>query len=174
MPLQPPPAISDVAFGMLAAGALVATIIDIRTRRIPNVLTASMTGLGIAMALLGISGISAGAALGGIFVGFLVMMPGYMLGATGAGDVKLMAAIGAILGPPLVVTAFLCTAIVGGILALVVAAQRGRVAATLAGTGRMIAAPAGARQEIQTASVKQRFAYGPAIAIGSVIAGLVG
>lgn len=165
---------SDAAIVVLAAGALIATVIDIRTRRIPNVLTASMTGVGIAMALMGVSGVSAGAAIGGVAVGFLLMMPGYMLGATGAGDVKLMAAIGAVLGPALVITAFLCTAIVGGVLALAVAAQRGRVAATLAGTGRMIAAPAGARQEIQAASVKQRFAYGPAIAIGSVIAGLVG
>jgi prepilin peptidase CpaA len=163
-----------VAIGVLAAGALIATVIDIRTRRIPNVLTASMTGVGIAMALSGVSGVSGMAAIGGVLVGFLLMMPGYMLGATGAGDVKLMAAIGAILGPSLVISAFLCTAIVGGVLALAVAARRGRVAATLAGTGRMIAAPTGARQEIQTASVKQRFAYGPAIAVGSVIAGLAG
>lgn len=165
---------SNAAIAVLAAGALIATVIDIRTRRIPNVLTASLTGVGFAMALTGTSGISAGAAAGGVAVGFLLMLPGYALGATGAGDVKLMAAIGAILGPALVVTAFLCTAIVGGVLALAVAARRGRMAATLAGTGRMIAAPAGARHEIQTASVKQRFAYGPAIAVGSVIAGLVG
>jgi prepilin peptidase CpaA len=169
--LLPP---SDIAIGVLAVGALIATVIDIRTRRIPNVLTASLTGVGIAMAMTDVTGVSAGAAVGGVVIGFLLMMPGYMLGATGAGDVKLMAAIGAILGPALVVTAFLCTAIVGGILALVVAARRGRMAATLAGTGRMIAAPTGARQEIKAASVKQRFAYGPAIAIGSVIAGLVG
>jgi prepilin peptidase CpaA len=159
---------------VLTTGAVVATVIDIRTRRIPNELTAAMTGIGIAMAMTGISSISPAAAIGGFVLGLLLMLPGYMLGATGAGDVKLMAAIGAILGPGLVVTAFLCTAIVGGILALGVAAHRGRVAATLAGTGRMIAAPAGARQEIQAASVKQRFAYGPAIAVGSVIAGLVG
>ncbi len=42
------------------------------------------------------------------------MMPGHVLGATGAGDVKLMAAVGAIVGPAMVVTAFLFTAIAGG------------------------------------------------------------
>lgn len=172
--MLPPPVLSNIALGVLAAGAVAATVIDIRTRRIPNALTATMSGVGLAMAATGLSGISAWAALAGCVIGFLVMLPGYMLGATGAGDVKLMAAIGAILGPSLVVTAFLCTAIVGGLLALIVAARRGRMAATLAGTGRMIAAPTGARQEIQAASVKQRFAYGPAIAIGSTIAGLVG
>ena len=40
-------------------------------------------------------------------VGFALMLPGHMLGATGAGDVKFMAAVGAIVGPALVVSAFL-------------------------------------------------------------------
>jgi prepilin peptidase CpaA len=102
------------------------------------------------------------------------MMPGYALGATGAGDVKLMAAIGAILGPALVVTAFLFTAIVGGVLALVVATRRGRVGATLAGTGRLISTPTGAREEIRTKTAVHRFAYGPAIAIGSLLAAIAG
>lgn len=168
------PVPSSAALAVLAIGALAATVVDIRTRRIPNVLTAAMSGVGIALAATGSSGITPLAALVGFSLGMALMMPGYMLGATGAGDVKLMAAIGAILGPTLVISAFLFTAIVGGLLALAVAARRGRVGATLAGTGRMIAAPTAARQEIQTASVKQRFAYGPAIAIGSVIAGLVG
>ena len=173
-PLPLPPVPSDIALGVLAAGALAATVIDIRTRRIPNELTATLSGLGVAMAATGISGISVWAALAGCAIGLLLMLPGYMLGATGAGDVKLMAAIGAVLGPSLVISAFLCTAIAGGVLALAIAARRGSVAATLAGTGRMIAAPAGARQEIQAASGKQRFAYGPAIAVGSIIAALVG
>jgi prepilin peptidase CpaA len=165
---------SNAALLVLAAGALAATIIDIRTRRIPNELTAAMSGVGLALAATGTSGITPLAAFGGLFLGLIVMMPGYMLGATGAGDVKLMAAIGAILGPALVMSAFLFTAVSGGVLALAVATRRGRVGATLAGTGRMIAAPAGARQEIRTAQPKQRFAYGPAIAIGSVLAALVG
>ncbi|MBA3888336.1 MAG: prepilin peptidase, partial [Acidobacteria bacterium] len=98
------------------------------------------------------------------------MMPGYMLGATGAGDVKLMAAVGAIVGPGLVITAFLFTAVAGGVLAIIVAARRGRVSAALANTGRLIASPAGAKKEIRSAGAAHRFAYGPAIAAGSVIA----
>lgn len=159
---------------MLGVGAIVATIVDLRTRRIPNELTAAMSGIGIAMALTGISGVSPLGAVGGLLLGLLLMMPGYTLGATGAGDVKLMAAVGAILGPRLVVTAFLFTAIAGGVLALVVAAQRGRMAETLAGTRRLIAAPVGARQELSAAPALRRFAYGPAIAAGSVAAALIG
>ena len=73
------------------------------------------------------------------------MMPGYALGATGAGDVKLMAAVGAIVGPALVVSAFLFTAIAGGVLAVAIAMRRRRLSATLAGTGRLITAPGAAR-----------------------------
>jgi prepilin peptidase CpaA len=158
----------------VAIGVVAATIVDLRTRRIPNALTATMAGVGIGLAAAGLSGISVGAALAGILVGFALMMPGHLLGATGAGDVKLMAAVGAIVGPGLTVTAFLFTAIAGGVLAVVVAVRRRRLAATFAGTGRLIAAPTDAPRELRTAAPVSRFAYGPAIAIGSVLAALVG
>ena len=166
--------ISSFAFATLAAGVLIATIVDIRTRRIPNALTATMAGLGVGFAAAGISGISLGAAALGLVLGFVLMIPGHVLGATGAGDVKLMAAIGAIVGPGIVVNAFLFTAIAGGVLALVVAVRRRRLSATLAGTARLIAAPTDAKREVQSASASSRFAYGPAIAVGSVLAALVG
>ncbi len=157
---------------VLAAGVLTATVIDLRTRRIPNELTAAMTGIGIALAATGVSGISVGGSFLGFALGLVLMLPGYRLGATGAGDVKLMAAVGAIVGPALVVTAFFCTAIAGGVLAVIVAVRRRRLGATLTGTGRLIAADG--RQQIKTAGASSRFAYGPAIAVGSMIATLIG
>lgn len=168
------PTISSVAFCALSSGALVATVIDIRVRRIPNALTATMAGVGVGLAASGASGISLGASIAGFVLGLALMMPGHVLGATGAGDVKFMAAVGAIVGPALVVNAFLFTALAGGVLAIAVAARRKRLGATLAGTGRLIAAPTDAKKEIQAATVSSRFAYGPAIAIGSVLAGLIG
>ena len=81
MPLLPPPPLSSVALAVLAAGALAATIIDIRTRRIPNVLTATISGLGLAMAATGVSGISPAGALFGCVLGFALMLPGHMLGS---------------------------------------------------------------------------------------------
>ena len=155
----------------LAAGVLAATVIDLRTRRIPNGLTAAMTGVGIAMASTGASHISVGGSFLGYVLGLALMLPGYRFGATGAGDVKLMAAVGAIVGPALVVTAFFCTALAGGALAVIVAVRRRRLAATLTGTGRLIG---GDGHQIKTAGAASRFAYGPAIAIGSVIATLIG
>ena len=164
---------SSAAFGVLAAGLVTAAVIDLRSRRIPNELTAAMAVLGIGLAGLGWSGATVGAALAGLVLGLLLMMPGYALGATGAGDVKLMAAVGAIVGPSLVLSAFLCTSLAGGVLALAVAIRRRRLAATLAQTGRLVAAPGAAPGEIKAASAASRFAYGPAIAAGSMIAVLV-
>ena len=158
----------------VAAGAIVAAVIDIRTRRIPNLLTATMAIAGVMLAAMGVSGMSVAASLVGLAVGFALMMPGHLLGATGAGDVKLMAAMGAIVGPAIVISAFLYSAIAGGLLAIVIAIRRRRLSGTLAGTRRMIAAPSGARQEIQSATAASRFAYGPAIAVGSIVAVLVG
>ena len=165
---------SSVAFAAVAAGSLIATVIDVRTRRIPNVLTATMASVGIGLAAFGISGLSIWGSVVGLLVGLALMLPGHLLGATGAGDVKLMAAIGAIVGPALVFSAFLFSALAGGVLAVAVALRRRRLSATLAGTGRLMAAPAGARQEIRAATAANRFAYGPAIAAGSVIATLLG
>ena len=158
----------------MAVGVFIATVVDIRSRRIPNALTASMAGAGIGFAATGLSGVSLTAAAVGFVLGLVLMLPGHALGATGAGDVKLMAAVGAIVGPALVVKAFLFTALAGGLLALIVAVRRKRLAATVGGTARMIAAPVAARREIQSATSASRFAYGPAIAVGSVIAALVG
>jgi prepilin peptidase CpaA len=107
-------------------------------------------------------------------LGLGLMLPGHALGATGAGDVKLMAAIGSLVGPMLVVKAFLFTAIAGGVLAVIVAMRRRRLRATVAGTARMIATPGGAQAEIKAATGSSRFAYGPAIAIGSIVAVMFG
>ena len=153
---------------------LVATVVDIRTRRIPNELTATMAGIGIGLAAAGISGVPLWASAAGFLIGLALMMPGHLLGATGAGDVKLMAAVGAIVGPATVVNAFLFTAVAGGVLALVVAVRRQRLAVTVAGTGRLIAGSADAKTIIQSAPAASRFAYGPAIAVGSILAALLG
>jgi prepilin peptidase CpaA len=157
----------------LAGGALLATVIDLRTRRIPNALTTAMAVFGVGLALTGISGVSVGASVLGFAIGLGLMLPGHALGATGGGDVKLMGAVGAIVGPTVVLRAFLFTGIAGGVLALAVAVRRRRLAVTLTGTGRMIAAPGEAPREIRSAVPASRFAYGPAIAIGSVLAALV-
>ena len=165
--------LSSASFAVLTAGLIVATVVDLRTRRIPNVLTGTMAGAGLGLAAFGVGGISVGAAVLGCLIGLVLMLPGHALGATGAGDVKLMAAVGSLLGPLVIVNAVLFTAIAGGVLAVTVAIQRRRLGTTLAGTGRMIAAPTDVKREVAAGTPAGRFAYGPAIAAGSMLAALL-
>src|SRR6185503_15867944 len=104
---------------------------DLQTRRVPNWLTLGITALGITLAAVNWTDRSIAAALGGFAVGLLVMLPGHVVGATGAGDVKLFAAVGTLLGPTGIAVAFVYTAIFGGVLALTVAIVRGRLHHTL-------------------------------------------
>jgi prepilin peptidase CpaA len=113
-----------IVLGTLAAGAVIAAAIDLRTRRVPNPLTAALAASGLAFAASGMSGLTVGASLAGFALGLALMLPGHVFGATGAGDVKLFAAAGAVIGPAPIVTAFFYTALAGGVLALMVAARR--------------------------------------------------
>lgn len=147
-----------------------AVVVDLRSRRIPNVLTGGLAAAGLGLAALGAAPVTPALAAAGLVVGLLVMLPGHLLGATGGGDVKLMGAVGTLLGPGPVIWAFLFTSLAGGVLALAIAARRQRVSDTLAGTRRLVAAPARAPQEVRSRTAASRFAYGPAIAIGSLAA----
>jgi prepilin peptidase CpaA len=157
---------------VLTLGLAVAVFTDVRTRRIPNWLTAGIAAAGFGIAFGGGAVTPAQAALG-MLAGLLLMMPGHLIGATGAGDVKLMAAVGAVVGPGLILQAFLYTAVAGGIFAVVVAARRGLLADTLYGTQRLVTAPLTSPQAIKSPSRANRFAYGPAIAVGTFVALLV-
>src|SRR5947209_11249935 len=82
-----------------AAMAGVAAYTDLRSRRIPNWLTlsAAVIGLGLNLALGGAAG--GLTAVLGLGLGLAMLLPFYLLRAVGAGDVKLLAALGALLGP---------------------------------------------------------------------------
>jgi prepilin peptidase CpaA len=154
----------------VAAGVGAAAIVDLRTRRIPNAVTVLLAAGGVTLAATGASGLSIGASATGFVIGLVLMLPGHLLGATGAGDVKLLAAVGAVVGPATVVMAFLYTALVGGLLAVAVAFRRGRLGVTLASAGRLVRGPGAAQRHVASLDAGSRFPYGPAIALGSLIA----
>jgi prepilin peptidase CpaA len=108
-------------------GALLifACITDLRTRRIPNALTFSAVVGALAFHAVTGGPSAAGWSLAGCFLGALLFFPMFALRGMGAGDVKLLAAVGAWLGPSQVVTAALATSIAGGLIAIVVALGRG-------------------------------------------------
>ena len=106
---------------VLASGLAVAVIIDCRSRRIPNVLVFTLAGLGLILSLASDGPGGSVASLGGLLVGLGVLLPFWLLGGFGAGDVKLMAAAGAFLGPVPALGAAAATLVIGSILALMVA-----------------------------------------------------
>lgn len=157
---------------VVAVGMGAAAVIDLRTRRIPNILTATLAAIGIGLAAAGFGRVGLGAALLGCLLGLAFMMPGHIFGATGAGDVKLLAAVGTLLGPTGVAVAFMYTAILGGALALVVAIHRGRLQDTLQETATLVVTGGANVATIEKPSANNRFAYAPAIALGSLAAAL--
>ena len=157
---------------VLTLGLATAVFTDVRTRRIPNWLTGAIAGAGFGLAFGGGVVTPAQASLG-LLTGLLLMMPGHLIGATGAGDVKLMAAVGTLLGPDLTFRAFLYSAVAGGVFAVAVATHRGILATTLQDASRLVTSPAGARHAIESPARANRFAYGPAIATGTLISLMV-
>ena len=158
----------------MCAGLGTAAVIDMRQRRIPNVVCVATAATGVTLATVGVSSITVASALTGLAFGFLMMLPGHVFGATGAGDVKLFAAAGTLLGSGRIVKAFLFVAIAGGFLAVVIAARRGRLGRTMGLTARLLGRPDKLKTEIESPVEHNRFSYGPAIAIGCVIAMLIG
>ena len=108
--------------GTLLAAACVT---DLRTRRIPNALTFSAAVGGVLFHVATGGWQSAGWSLVGLFVGALLFLPMFALRGMGAGDVKLLAAVGAWLGPGQVSMVALATSLVGGVMAVVVALAYG-------------------------------------------------
>jgi len=155
----------------VVAGGVLSTAIDLRTRRIPNVLTGATAIVGLAVAAFGVGSVTLAQALGGLAIGLLVMLPGHVIGATGAGDVKLFAALGTFLGPGGALLAFLYTAMAGGALALAVALHRRLLRDTLARAATLVTTGGLNAGEIEAIRVN-RFAYAPAIAIGALAVAL--
>ena len=150
-----------------------ACVTDLRTRRIPNVLTASAAAGAVLFHLATGGWQAAGWSIVGLFVGALLFLPMFALRGMGAGDVKLLAALGTWLGPGGVLMAFLYSAIAGGMLAVAHATKRRRLGTTLSRTARLVAAREGAKHEIDGSAAASRFAFGPAIAVGAVLAALL-
>ncbi len=119
---------SGVEITALALGCC-AVIDDLRRRTIANWLTGSGLLAGLVLATLagGVRGFLL--ALGGAAAGFSLFWICYRLGGLGGGDLKLMAAFGALLGPAAILTAAVLAAIAGALLAGLVLLVRPRAVA---------------------------------------------
>jgi prepilin peptidase CpaA len=116
---------------IVLVAAFVAAITDIWKFRVYNALTLPLLALGIAYhgVVSGLAGFS-DSLLGALF-GFSSLIVVYALGGMGAGDVKLMAAIGAWLGMPLTFFVLIASSMVAGVYAVVLVVWWGRVGETV-------------------------------------------
>jgi prepilin peptidase CpaA len=165
---------NDGLFILFSSCVLIAAAIsDLRYQKIPNALTFPTILIAIAYAgcTRGLEGLLF--SVGGTVLGMAILIVPYMLGGMGAGDVKLLGAVGAILGPLGVFNAFVLTGIIGGIYAVLYVLvhykrSRGFVARlatmfkTLLRTGQFIYIPAPSGEK------QVKLCYGIAIALGAL------
>lgn len=159
----------EVALFLLVS---IAAVNDLATRRIPNRLL--LVGLAFALVLCLLSvqpGVALLAAFGGLGAGLVVFLPFYLMRGMAAGDVKMMAVIGAFTGANEALEIAVLTWCAGGVMALLLLLLRGRLRVALANIGRMLLGlmPPGvgllaSAQEKSAGSMP----YGVAIAIGTV------
>jgi len=122
----------QITFAVLVPGILYASWVDYAERRVPNWLNALLAAIGLAVQscafgwyVHGVGGVGWG--LLGLAVGFGVLVIPWLMHGMGAGDVKLMAAIGCWLGPWLTLLCFAAGAVIGGVAAVIMICTTGRV-----------------------------------------------
>ncbi len=111
--------------GVALIFASIAAAYDLRTRKIPNWIAASLASCAIISTAAGWTDSTWSALVYGSLLAVVLTLPLYMLGGFGGGDVKLVVALGAALGPIGLLTALFWVALWGGALAWV-AVSRGR------------------------------------------------
>jgi prepilin peptidase CpaA len=148
---------------------------DARFRRIPNwlVLSGLILGIGLNSFLFEWRGLRF--ALLGMGLALLIYFPLYLLRGMGAGDVKLMAAIGSLLGAANWFGIFIITALLGGVVAVILLLARGKLQRSLWNVGFLIGRIASlkapyAREELDLSSPKSmKLRHGVVIALGSTL-----
>lgn len=168
--------VTDPRTGVLLLLLAAAAISDYRTFKIPNWLTGS--GILFALTYNGVVQPALHAdwtwAPAGMLLGFGAMLPMYALRVMGAGDVKLMAMVGAFLGAAATATTLLFCVVTAGIAALAYALRQRVLAQMLSNAGGMLrgmlwCAVASGRPQVQPGALPSvgKLAYGVSIAIGT-------
>jgi prepilin peptidase CpaA len=126
-----PGALIIIVAAFLVPLALIISYYDVRYRRIPNpfVLATLIVGIFTNAIFGGLQG--ALTSLGGCALAFFLMFMLHVFGAMGAGDVKLFAAIGSVMGASLVLPTFFVVVLTGGVLAFISMLHAGALRSTL-------------------------------------------
>lgn len=151
----------------------IAAASDLATRRIPNKLLLAGLTCVLVLRLLSVNpGSSLLAALGGMGLGLAMFLPFYLLRGMAAGDVKLMAVVGAFTGPGDAFQIAVLSWCAGGVMALLLVLLRGRLRLVLANLGSMLrgtATPGADMSGTPGHSSAGSMPYGVAIAVGTVV-----
>ena len=133
-----PYSVNTIVAAIALAIGTIACITDVRHRRIPNVLTfgAAAVALLFHTVVSGLPGLM-GAALGWV-VGVALFLPFFLLRGMGGGDVKLLAALGAWLGPGDAFYLAIYASIAGGVLAILVSLARGYLTTAMRNIGSLL------------------------------------
>jgi prepilin peptidase CpaA len=134
-----------IVWAPLMGALAVAAVIDARQRRIPNWLTFGLMAAGLCRAAL-ISPSAFGHSMLGILVGGAIPLVLYAMSAVGAGDVKLLAAIGAWVGPGPAVLIFMVQAVLGLVIVITQALAQRRMGALLRNSALIVTSFAGASE----------------------------
>ena len=118
--------------------ALAAAVLDAQQHRIPNWLTYPTIAGGLLLRIYYYGWQGLLTALGGSLLAFALVFVFYAVHALGGGDLKLLAALGSMVGPHNVIDILVATGIAGGILALIYSAYRGRIRVTLLNVGSLM------------------------------------
>ena len=150
-----------------------AAVTDLRERRIPNRVTVIGAGTAIVLSAAEMGGLPTTSLLG-LAVALCIAFPFFALGALGAGDAKLFAAVGAFVGVGGLLSVFLYSGIAGGIIGIVSAIRRGVIVPVLLEARNVVVYTVtlgrhGARRTIEDAEA-ETIPYGVAIAAGAVLA----
>jgi len=134
-----------IVWAPLICTLAVAAVIDARERRIPNWLTFGLMAAGLGRAAF-VSPENFGHAMLGIVVGGAIPLVLYMISAVGGGDVKLLAAIGAWVGPGPAILIFMVQAVLGLVIVITQALAQRRTGILLRNSALIVANFAGASE----------------------------
>ncbi|MFC1661544.1 prepilin peptidase [Gemmatimonadota bacterium] len=167
------PSLQTVQFLVLAAILLAAVVLDLRERRIPNKIT--LPGLLVGLALgVGLEGGIPLSAMAGAGVALFLSFPFVALGGLGAGDSKLLTAVGAFVGPGALLPVAFYGAVAGAGLAVLASLRRGSFLGLVLSSGGLLVylvtfGRRGHRLSLDTPGA-QSVPYAVAIALGAVAA----
>jgi prepilin peptidase CpaA len=134
-----------IVWAPLICTLALAAVIDARQRRIPNWLTFGLMAAGLGRAAL-LGPQDFGHAMLGIVVGGAIPLVMYMISAMGGGDVKLLAAIGAWVGPGPAILIIMVQAVLGLVIVITQALSQRRTGVLLRNSALIVANFAGASE----------------------------